>query len=286
MHEFMLKFFGFLRSFLQFMKIVCLFLIILLLLYWIQNLTNAQWSWIAFLAPFFDFLLEFANSICSLSFDIFGTVFELKYLSAVIILTTGFFVMNLLKYLVSFFEGVYKSAHFVCKKTGEAVFNAKLQYDASKHDKKIKDYSVAIKTQLSKKAVVQKLSISEQNKLMTDFIFEQTGVKPKEVIPTNLYCYNQYDFYGFEKIDEVIDILFRIINSKAPIDAAICVQVGDKPEQLGKLMTLNNFKKITMAADTAYRYKMNKIQKYDISPMGVFQNGENTIEIHEFVEKA
>ena len=285
MHELMLKFFEFLRSFLQFMKIVCMFLIILLLLYWIQNLTNAQWGWIAFLAPFFDFLLDFANSICSLSFDIFGTVFELKYLSAVIILTISFFVMNLLRYLVSFAEGVYKSAHFVCKKTGEAVFNAKLQMDASRNDKKIKDYTIAIKTQLSKKAVVQSLNLAEQNKLMNDFIFEKTGVKPKEVIPTNLYCFNQYDFYGFENIDEVIEIMFRVVKTKAPIDVSVCIQAGENNEQLGKLMSLNNFRKITMAADTAYRYGMNKVQNYDISPLGVFQNGENTIELHEFVER-
>lgn len=142
-----------------------------------------------------------------------------------------------------------------------------------------------IKLQLSKKAVAQKLNIVEQNKFMNDFIKEQLGITPKESISTNVYCFNQYDFYNFGKIDETLDVMFRILKTKAPIETAICVQAGDNPEILGKLVTLNNFKKITMAADTAYRYRMNKVQKYDISPLGVFQNGESTLELHEFVEK-
>ena len=67
MHKWVLRGFEALRSFLQFLKICCIFLIMLLLLYWIQNLLNSTWEWMGFIAPFFDFLLKTADNIYSLS---------------------------------------------------------------------------------------------------------------------------------------------------------------------------------------------------------------------------
>ena len=86
MHDFVLKIFGALKSFWHFMKIVCVFCIIMLLLFWIQNLTHAHWEWLGFITPFLNWLLDVANNIYSISFNIWGAEFELKYLSAVIIL--------------------------------------------------------------------------------------------------------------------------------------------------------------------------------------------------------
>ena len=39
-----------------------------------------------------------------------------------------------------------------------------------------------------------------------------------------------------------------------------------------------------MAADTAYRYRYNETHKYQTAQVGVFQNGDSTLEVHEFKE--
>ena len=96
MHKYILKFFNGLKSFWHFMKIVWVFCIIMLLLFWIQNLTHAEWSWMGFITPFLKSLLEIANNIYSISFNIWGAVFELKYISAIVILLVLYFCMNLL----------------------------------------------------------------------------------------------------------------------------------------------------------------------------------------------
>lgn len=116
MHKYILKFFNGLKSFWHFMKIVWVFCIIMLLLFWIQNLTHAEWSWMGFITPFLKSLLEIANNIYSISFNIWGAVFELKYISAIVILLVLYFCMNLLIIITCALEGLYKSTHYICKK--------------------------------------------------------------------------------------------------------------------------------------------------------------------------
>ena len=78
--------FDFLRSCLQFVKIIIVFSIMMLLLYWIQNLTKIFWAWFKPMSGFYDFLLDFANSISSGSIMIFDATFEFKYAIALLIL--------------------------------------------------------------------------------------------------------------------------------------------------------------------------------------------------------
>ncbi len=281
MHEFILNCFGFLKSFLHLMKIVFVFCILMLLCYWVQNLTNADWAWLGFMKPFLDGLLEFTNSIYSVTFDLWGAKFEFKYFSAVIILTAGVYLMNLFIILSNIAEGAYKSAHFVAKKTQEVIFNKELKVNITREEKKIKRYAVLIKTQLKKKYAHAELNVNldEQNKLMNKFISEKTAVKPITMNGGFLY-----EFIDFDKIDTVLDVLFKVLHSNAPIDYAICIQSGDDMEQLAKLSTLNHFGMISMAADTAYRYKYNETHRYQTTQVGVFQNGDRTLEVHEFKE--
>ena len=93
-----------------------------------------------------------------------------------------------------------------------------------------------------------------------------------------------YKFDNFADIDSVLDVMFRVLHSNAPLDYAICIQINDNYEQLQKLSTLNLFGQIVMAADTAYRYRYNSSHKYKTSHLGLFQNGDNTLEVHEFTE--
>ena len=244
------------------MKIVFVFCILMLVCYWVQNLTNADWTWLGFIKPFLDGLLELANSIYSVSFDFFGATFEFKYFSAIIILVALIYLMNLCILLSNIVEGAYKSAHFVAKKTQEAIFNKGLQENITRQEKKITKYSVLINTKLKKK-----------------YITEKTSVKP--MILDGGFLYN---FSDFDKIDTVLDVLFKVLHSNTPITYAICIQSGNDLEQLKKLATLNHFGTVSMAADTAYRYKYNETHRYQTSQIGLFQNGDRTLEVHEFKE--
>ena len=82
-------------------------------------------------------------------------------------------------------------------------------------------------------------------------------------------------------------MFFKVLHSTAPIEYAICVQVLSGQEQineLNKLISLKHFGKITMAADTSYRYRYNQFHRYQTSQIGIFQNGNKTLEVHEFKE--
>lgn len=279
MHNFILQIFQGLKSLWQFMKIVCMFCVTMLLLYWIQNLTNANWQWLGFITPFLQGLLSVTDSICSLKFDFFGSVVELKYLSALLVLIGVFYLMNILIMLTNIIEVSYIGTHAICKKTREIVLNKSLQNKIEQKEKMIKNYSVTIHTKVKQKFANadHKIDINEQNKLMKEFIFSKLQINPMEFEDGLIYFFDNYN-----KIDEVLDVLFKVINSSAPIDYAICVQCGNEMKQLKKLVNLKCFGKIIMAADTCYRYGFNTIQKYKTSQMGLFQYENRTLEVHEF----
>lgn len=279
MYELVLKFFGALKSLWQFMKILCTATISLLLLYWIQNLLGSEWGWMGFIAPFFKNLLAVTDSIYSLKIDFFGAVFELKYLSAVIVLIGCFYLMNLLIMLTCMLEAGYKVTHSRCKKSEEDMLNKTLKQDIIKQEKSIKKYVVTIHTTLKSKVARydSNLNIDEQNKLMNDFIYEKLNVKHAIFEGGFMYSFDNYD-----KIDNVLDVLFKVMNSSAPMDYAICIQSGDELKQLKKLISLKYFGKIIMAADTCYRYKFNSTHRYRTSQIGLFQYENRTMEAHEF----
>ncbi len=281
MHEFILKIFGFTKSLLYFLRLVCVFCILMLLLYWINNLASFNWSWLGFIKPFLDSLLAIANSIYSVSFNLFGAVFEFKYLSALIILILASLCFKLLDFSVNLLEGLYLSTRFLCKKTEEKFLNKKLQNDMEKEEKSLNKYTVVITTQIKKKFAHQELhiNIDEQNKLMNDFIFSKTNIKP--MIFSDSFIYK---FKDFNDIDTILDTLFKILKSNAPLDYAICIQIEGNDNQINKLVELKHFGKITMAADTAYRYRFNASHRYQTSQAGLFQYDGGTLEVHEFKE--
>ena len=281
MHKFVLNIFYFLRSLLHFFKILFVFSILMLLFYWVENLTHANWAWLNFIKPFLDFVLSISSKINSGSIDLLGAVFEYKFGIALIIYIILFYSMNFLRFLVDLFEDVYEKSYSLCKKTEENLLNKSLQRSVEKEEKKIKKYSILIKTTLKKKFSHKELNINiaEQNNLMNKFIIEKLSVTPKNFEDGFLY-----DFYDFDEIDAVLDVMFKVLKSSAPLDYAICVQIGNDVLKLKKLVDLKYYGKITMLAETSYRYRYNKTHRYKTSQVGLFQNGNNTIEVHEFKE--
>ena len=85
MHKLMLKIFEFLKNCIQFIKILIIFGIMMLILYWIQNLTGIFWNWTKFATPFLDFLLDIGKTVMSGSINLFAAVFEFKFFIALLI---------------------------------------------------------------------------------------------------------------------------------------------------------------------------------------------------------
>lgn len=282
MHKFILKTFEAIKNLCSFLKIVGILCIMMLLLFWIQNLIGAEWKWMGFISPFLTSLVEFANYICSFSFDLFGTKVELKYISALVILVGVCFLMNFFIMLAAMFEAAYKSTHFVCKKTQEFVMNKGLQNAVKKEEKQIKEYTVHIHTAIKEKYnnLENKINLEEQNQIMNKYLIEKLSVDPRP--------YNNgftYHFSNIENIDSVLNVLFKILNSKAPIKYTICIQAGDNLKQLDKLISLKEYGKIIIAADTLYRYQYNDIKLHETSQVGVFQYENRTLEVHEYINQ-
>ncbi len=281
MHDLMVALFKFIKSFWQFMKIVIVFCILMLLFFWVENLTGANWDWLNFIRGFLEWLVKMGDSIYSSSIDLFGAVFEFKFFNALIILVIMFYLMNLFIIITEKIEDIYDDSWRAYKKAEEKILNKTLAEDVKREEKKINKYMVLIHTDLKKKFSHRELNINidEQNQLMNKFISEKTGIKSMNYDGGFLYQFN-----SFNEIDSVLDTLFKVIHSNAPLDYSICIQAGEDLTQLKKLADLKHFGKITIAADTAYRYRFNTSHRYGASQIGIFQDGDKTLEVHEFKE--
>ncbi len=281
MHDLMVALFKFIKSFWQFMKIVIVFCILMLLFYWVENLTGADWGWLNFIRGFLEGLVKCGDSIYSGSLNFFGAIFEFKFFNALIILVIAFYLMNLFIYITEIIEDKYDDGWRAYKKHEEKMLNKTLQENVKREEKKINKYAILIHTVIKKKFSHRELNVNidEQNKLMNQFITEKTGAHPMNYDSGFLYQFNSFD-----EIDSVLDVLFKVIHSNAPLDYSICIQAGDDLVQLKKIADLKYYSKITIAADTAYRYRFNSSHRYGTSQIGIFQNGDKTIELHEFKE--
>ena len=281
MHDFIVGCFKFVRSFWQFMKIIIVFCILMLLFMWVEHLTAADWNWLNFIRGFLEGLVKVGDSIYSSSFDLFGAVFEFKYFNALVILIVMFYLMNLFIIITNKVEDIYDDSWRTYKKAEETILNRTLHEDIKREEKKINKYMVLIHTALKKKFSHRELNINidEQNILMNKFLIQKTGIQPMNYDGGFLYQFN-----SFNEIDSVLETLFKVIHSNAPLDYSICIQAGEDLTQLKKLADLKHFEKIIIAADTAYRYRFNTSHRYSASQIGIFQDGDKTLEVHEFKE--
>ena len=288
MHHFVLKCFEFFRSTMQFLKIICVMIILLILMYWIQNLIGAKWLWLSFIAPFIDGLLDISEKIYSGSFIFFGAVFEFKYAIAVILMIITAIILNLISNYSHEVQRIYHNSRLIFKKAGENVFNKNLQKSVEKQEKKLQKYYVTLKAKIKKKYSIEEfnVNIEDINNQINQFIITQLGVRPTDYTFSNVegYYISEYKFEDFDNIDQTLDILHKVININNQVEYAICIQIDEDSDKLSKLVSLNHFGKITMAADTAYRYSYIESPRYKTSMTGLFQNGDDILEVHEFIQ--
>ena len=254
----------------------------LLALYWAQNMIGAHWWWMSFISPVLDGILDFVNSIYSFSFNFWGQEVEIKYFNSLLLMLIFILGLKGINIVLEKLREIYEDAHILYKKTTENIYNYKMNMDVKNNEKQINDYSIFIQTQISRRYVNKQnnIDIDDLNKQMNKYIYEHTNVMPMENWGGYVYTFND-----FENIDNILDILFRITGSEAPLDYLICIQVGSDYKKLKYLINLQEWGKIIFSADTLLRYEYNNIKGYKTTNVGVFQKEDNLLEVHEFIEK-
>lgn len=285
MHKWVLKNFDLIKKLLQFIKIVTIFCILMLMFYWVEDIINTKWSWLNFIRPILDFFVLVGEKFSKGSIDVFGAIFEYKYFIATVLFIIINFSMDIAIKVLEKLQDFYESGRTMVKKMEENALNKSLAQDNIKEQAQIKNYQVYVKTFIKKKFDYKgsNVNIDEQNKIMIKFLMEKTGLVPEKFEEGFLFTFN-----NFNRIDDTLDVFFKLIKSEAPLDYLICVQILDKNyikqrEQLKYLIGFKFLNKISMLSDTVWRYSYNPIQKYKTSQLGVFQKGETTYEAHEFI---
>ena len=119
MHKLVLKTFAFLKNVIYFIKVVAIFFLLVHLLYWIQNLTNGHFGWLAPFTPFLAFITDVGKTVSDGAIDAFGALFEYKYFIAVCIYVGIFYFCNFLIMTLEKLEDKCDDAHRFIKKTQE-----------------------------------------------------------------------------------------------------------------------------------------------------------------------
>ena len=287
MHKFTLFIFNFFKNSIQFFKILLIFNLMMLILYWIQNLTGIFWNWSRFMNPLLDFYLEIGNYVCPGKFEIFDTVFEYKYFIASLILMIVYYLAHLSYIILQKFEELYLDGRRAVNKIQENCYNISMEKQQIKEQEKIRMYQIYIS--LIKKTTVafreQQVDLEEQNKILIKHLINKTNIQPQNFEDGFLFTFN-----NFSDIDEILDIFSKLPESKAPVDYIICLQIintdpKNEIKQLKALINLKIINKIITMSDTAYRYTFNKECKYELSQLGIYQKEGGTYEVQEFIRK-
>lgn len=279
MHKLILWFFRNLNNIGQILSLVCSFLIMTTVLYWLETILNVKWNWLNFIKPTLDIILDFANKIFPFSIDAFGTVFDIKFITAIIVLLFLMIVLRLFVEWIFNLEYHYNNLHNIHKKAVEKSFNKALTNEIINEEKKITKYMILINTKLQKKFSHKELNIdiSEQNHIMNKYIFKKTRMRYLEYNDGFLYYFDD-----FNKIDNVLDVMFKILDTQSLLDYSVCIQSGNDLTQLSRLADLQYYGKIIFCADTLLRYKCNKSHRYGTQNVGIFQKEFGTMEVYEF----
>lgn len=283
MNKIILGLFRILYNIVNIFILLCSFTIIMMTCYWIENIVNANWIWLNVFKSALNQIIDFTNNIIPFAGNVFGRAFDSKILVSsillILLILVSKYFLNILQDLKSSYEDIYNAY----KLNTERNFNNKLSKNISKEQIKISKYMVLINTKIKKKFSHAELNINidEQNKIMNDYIFSKINTQYQNFNGGFLYYFDD-----FNKIDDILTILFTIIKSSSPLDYAICIQIENDLDKIKKLADLQNIGKIIMNADTLLRYKHNKAHKFGTTCVGVYQQEEETLEVHEFQEIA
>ena len=285
MHKNILSIFKLLKNSTQFVKIVSVFGMLMLLMYWIENLAGYNWAWLNIFSPLIKPFINIGAAITKESVKLFVATFEFKYFIALILYLAIYFIAHLAFIGLCSLEEIYEEGRKKIKKAQEDMFNATLEQTYTNQQKRIKRFDIYVEPILKQNinTKLSNISLEEEARVMNKFLISKTGVAPKRFGKGFLYS-----FTPFDDIDETLDIFSKLFTSDVPLDYIICVQsydTGIEIEALKKLIDLKFINKIAAWSDTVFRYSFNDNCKYETSQLGLFQIGEKTNEAHQFIKK-
>ena len=119
MHKLILKYFDLVKNLLNFVKIFMFFSILMLMLYWVENIINSNWTWLSFIKPFLVFFVNIGEQISNDSINVFGAVFEYKYFIAAVLFLIINVLAELLIRFVDWTKDLYGDGRLLVKKMEE-----------------------------------------------------------------------------------------------------------------------------------------------------------------------
>ena len=286
MHKLVLKIFKFTRNSLHFCKIVDLFLIILILIYWIKNLAKHNWQWLDFANPFFDSIIGFCGTITEASINLCGANYEYKYFIAIAIMIVIYYALSKISDSTLIIEDKYDDIRRVVKKNLENDFNVDLEKKNLKNFEKNTQYKIYLSARVKSKLekTVNNAVVNEKIKEAKQYIINNTHATPINYGEGFLFSYSD-----FNKIDDVIKVYLNLIENDSTLKYTICVQTYDSTQSfdinsLKDLICLNIENKITMLLNVAYKYKFNTNKNYAIKPIGLYSKNNTNYDVYEFTK--
>ena len=282
MHKLALELFSYLKNLIYFLKICSVFLFMLLIVYWIQNVLSADWGFVSIFSSTLSSIVDTASMISNEKKEFLGAVLEYKYIYALVLCVLAYYILNFLQMVIEKAENTYSGVRDFCIKREEDLYNNSLNEQNLLEQIKIKKYQIYVAAQAKKG--IDEINMEEETKAINKKIIAATSTIPVQYQDGFLYSFND-----FSHIDSVIACLREILFTKRRFNLIICVQIFSnnnvtEQEQLDKLIKLKMENKIITMSDTQYRYSYNKNQKYNLSQLGVFQSDKGTFEVFEFVE--
>ena len=285
MLKFLPKIFNFFRNSFQFLQIVLMFFLLLLVLYWTENISEIDIIWLDRFQSYLNFFVYLGSLISDGVTKFSGTVFEHKYICSFFVVIIFYFSMTLLSKAIDYIENLCNKCINYLREEEEKFLNLQLNRQQVSEQNKIKKYVIffSIKEKTNKTHSIEKLDINEHYKKINKFLIEKTGTSPESF--ENGFLYH---FANFEEIDNILDIYFNLLNLSPLVDYQICVQACYDKESdeksLKHLISFELYNKITLLSETAYRYNFNKKHKYKLCQMGIYQRDNGSIEALCFEE--
>ena len=151
MHQIILWIFTKLKDLEKTLRIIVVFIIMAIGLYWFMNLLGKDWVWFSFMKPILDPILNTAENMYSGSFDFWGKAFEVKYFVAVIFLLIVVFCLKGINIIFEFLQDLYEDIHLKFKKAQEKAMNLDLKEEVETKERQITKFLLYIQTKSSSK---------------------------------------------------------------------------------------------------------------------------------------